>query len=216
MHTIGGETKLVDTDPYAQQADVNWAPDSNWLTYATAADNKAGTSIVWIYNIAEGTKHQVTSGFFNSDAPVFDREGDFLYFASNRAFEEPEYEDVGTTFIYTDTELILAVPLRADVELPMLPKSDEEEWDDEDGKDEDEDQDEDKDKDKHKDKDEDEGEDEDKDDDEDKDEDENDEDSEEDSDPITGTWAVELKSDEMMVCNVTRYVNIIIFWWPPS
>ena len=63
---------------------------------------------------------------------MFDRKGDFFYYFSSQAFNQPKYEDVGESFIYADTEVVIAVPLRADVELPMLPKSDEEEWEDED------------------------------------------------------------------------------------
>ncbi|MEM7312112.1 MAG: PDZ domain-containing protein, partial [Planctomycetota bacterium] len=223
LHTIGGETKLVDTDPYSEVTDVSWSHESQWLAYELQSDSKTPVSTVYIYNVAEGKRHQVTSGFFNSGSPVFDREGKFLYLVSSRAFDDPDYEDVGTTFIYQNTEVILAVPLRADVELPMQPESDEEEWEDEekdedkDEKDEDKDEkDEDKDeKDEDKDeKDEDEKEDgesdedkSDKDDDSDEDKgddeedsdekDDEDEDSDEPKDPLTGTWALELKSDEI-------------------
>ncbi len=199
LHTIDGETKLVDTDPYANQPDVHWSHESTWLTYALASDNKAATNVIWIYNVADGTKQPVTTGFFNAGSPVFDREGKFLYFTSNQAFSDPKYEDVGSTFIYDDTELILAVPLRADVELPMLPKSDEEEWGDKKDKD-----------DKDKSGDEDQGEAKDKgnadkgdadeaekgDDEADKDQDDSDE-AEATADPVSGTWTVELKSDEI-------------------
>lgn len=183
LHTIDGETKLVDTHPYADQVEVSWAQDSNWLTYAIASDDKAATSVVWVYNVKEDSKHQITSGFFNSESPTFDREGDFIYFSSSRAFNRPEYEDLGTTFIYKGTEVILAVPLRPDVELPMLPESDEEEWEDEDkdAKDDEEGDDDGDDEDS-------EGDDGD---------DDEDDDEEEDSDPVTGTWAIELDSDEM-------------------
>jgi len=199
IHTIDGETKLVDTDPYANQADVNWSHESTWLTYAIASDDKTPKSIVWIYNVADGTKHQVTTGFFSDESPVFDREGKFLYFSGSRAFNKPKYEDAGTTFIYDDTEVILAVPLRADVEMPMLPKSDEEEWDDDKEDDGDEDGDDDGDE-EGDDKDDEDGEEEDQDK-EDKDngddDDDEDDEAESDSDPISGTWTVELKSDEI-------------------
>ena len=183
LHTIGGKTKLVDTDPYSDQADVHWSHESNWLTYAIQSDTKNPTSIVYVYNVAEGKRYPITSGFFNDGSPTFDREGKFLYFVSSRAFDEPEYEDVGTTFIYSNTEVILAVPLRADVELPMQPKSDEEEWDDDEKDDEEE------------------GEEDEKDGEEDEDDEDDDEGNEEanedDSDPVTGTWSLELKSDEI-------------------
>jgi tricorn protease len=191
LHTIDGETKLVDTHPFSDEPEVSWAQDSNWLTYSLASDDKSATSIVYVYNVTDGERHQITSGFFNSTSPTFDREGDFIYFSSARAFNQPEYEDVGQSFIYKGTEVILAVPLRPDVELPMLPESDEEEFGDDEEKEDEEEEDEDEDE---------EDEDEEDEDEEDEDEEESDEDESEDgddADPVSGSWAITLDSDEM-------------------
>lgn len=166
LHTIGGDTKLVDRDPYASQVSVNWSHESSWLTYSISSDDKAATNVVWIYNVSTGEKHQVTSGFFNDSAPVFDREGKYLYFYGSRAFDRPDYEDVGQSFIYSNTEVILAVPLRSDVELPMQPESDEEEWDDESDSEE-----------------------------KDKDDGKQEEGDDDDADPVSGTWSVALTAD---------------------
>lgn len=189
LHTLGGETRLIDTDPYANQADVRWSHESNWLTYAIESDEKNPKTTVYIYHVADNTRHQVTSGFFNDGSPTFDQEGKFLYFASSRAFNKPEYEDVGTSFIYADTQVILAVPLRADVELPMQPESDEEEWEVEDKDKEDKDKEDDEKPKKDGDEDSD---------DEDADDEESDEEEDKESrDAVTGTWVLELKSEEI-------------------
>jgi tricorn protease len=132
LHTIDGGTKLIDTEPFANQVGVNWSHDSAWLTYAMSSDTRTPTSIVYVYNVAEGSRHQITDGFFNDDQPVFDRKGEFLYFVGSRAFNQPQYEDVGSTFVYAGTQVVLAVPLRSDVKRPMLPKNDEESWGDSD------------------------------------------------------------------------------------
>ena len=130
LHTIeSGETKLVDTDPFANAPDVDWSHDSKWLTYAKAVGDRAPTNSVFVYNVDSGEKTQITS-FFDCSNPVFDRKGEYIFCSSNRAFNAPKYEDVGTTFIYSGTEVMLAIPLRADVERPLLPKSDEVEWKD--------------------------------------------------------------------------------------
>ena len=198
LHTIDGETALVDTDPHADQVDVNWSHDSNWLTYSITKDDSAATSVVWVYNVTEATKHQITPGFFNSTSPVFDREGKYLYFASARAFNQPEYEDVGQSFIYANTEVLLAVPLMADAELPMLPESDEEEWEEEeegdaksDKKEENQEESKADDSDKEADDKESAKEKKDEDDDSDSDDDEDDEER----DALTGTWSAELNAD---------------------
>ena len=133
LHTIDGETKLVDTDPFANAPDVDWSQDSGWLTYARASDEDMPTSSVYVYNVESGEKTRLTR-FFNCSNPVFDMQGDYIYCSSNRAFNSPKYEDVETTFIYSDTEVLLAIPLRSDVKHPLLPKSDEVEWNDDEKK----------------------------------------------------------------------------------
>ena len=132
LHTIAsGETKLIDTDPFAGRPSVTWSHDSAWIAYDRAGDQRSPSNSIWLYEVASGEKSQITSDFFNDANPAFDAKGDFLFFSSNRAFNSPKYEDVGSTFIYSGTEVIMAMPLRRDVKYPMAPKVDEETWKDE-------------------------------------------------------------------------------------
>ena len=129
LHSLEtNETKNFDRDPRASQIDVSWSHNSEWVIYARDEDLRVSKSAIWIYNVLNGTKRKLTSGFFNDSQPTFDRKGDFIYFSSSRAFNAPKYEDVGTTFIYSGTEILMALPLRPDVKSPLLSKSDEEEW----------------------------------------------------------------------------------------
>ncbi len=130
LHTIDGDTKLIDTEPHSSRINVNWSHDSAWLTYAKTSNNKAAVNSIWVYNVAEGKATKLTAGFFNDTNPTFDRKGEFIYFSSNRAFNQPAYDDVSTSFIYVGTEVLVAMPLRKDVKHPLAPKSDEEKWDD--------------------------------------------------------------------------------------
>ena len=125
LHTIeSGETKLVDTDPWANRVSVSWSHDSRFLAYAKNTERRFfGT--IWIYSVETGEKKQVTSGMFDDSSPVFDRKGDYLYFVSSRTFR-PFYDDLGTNWIYTGTQALIALPLRKDMKSPYLPKSDEE------------------------------------------------------------------------------------------
>jgi tricorn protease-like protein len=127
LHTIEtGQTKVIDKDPWGQQARPSWSHDSRWLAYARTDDDKP-MSAIWLHDLESGSNHQVTSGVFNDESPAFDRKGDWLCFTSSRSFN-PTYSDVDTTFIYSQSELILALPLRTDVKSPWLPRSDEETW----------------------------------------------------------------------------------------
>ncbi len=125
-----GKTIHFDTDPFAGQPDVSWSHDSRWVTYAHGKSDSF-SSVIWIYDTETGDLHQVTAGFFNDSSPAFSRLGDYLFYTSNRDFTSPQYEDVGSTFVYASTGRLIAVPLNTDVEAPHLLESDDEDWDDE-------------------------------------------------------------------------------------
>ena len=120
--------KLIDTDPLAQQIDVSWSHDSKWICYAKTTDQRSPSSNLWAYKISDGTKQQLTSGYFQDEGPVFDREGKYIFFRSHRSFTSPQYDDLGTTFIYPQTGVLMAMPLQAELENPLQPEVDEEEW----------------------------------------------------------------------------------------
>ena len=124
-----GQTTLVATDPWANILSASWSHDSNWLTFSLSHPDNANQQ-VHLYEVATATLTPVTSHMFSSFSPTFDRKGDFLYFATDRSFSA-RYGDYDSTWIYTDAGMIMAVPLREDVENPLLPTSDEVEWDDE-------------------------------------------------------------------------------------
>ncbi len=121
-------TRRVDSDPWGNRSGVSWSHDSNWIAYSRSISRENQNSAIWAYSLASDEAAQLTSGFYNEESPTFDRKGDYLYFSSNRAFDSPKYEDVGTTFIYSDTEVLLALPLRSDIKHPLAPKSDEEKF----------------------------------------------------------------------------------------
>ncbi|MCR9295837.1 MAG: PDZ domain-containing protein, partial [bacterium] len=122
------KSSKFDQDPYSQRPSISWSHDSKWLVYARSLDNVARSQIR-VLELATGKTHAISSGYFNDTAPAFDRQGKFIYYVSNRDFSEPQYEDVGTTFIYDNTAVLIALPLQASVENPLLPQSDEESWD---------------------------------------------------------------------------------------
>jgi tricorn protease len=121
------EPKLIVTDPWSRQPQVSWSHDSNWIAYTLYDDNQQ--SCIWLYNVPAAEHHRVTSGMFYDTWPTFDRKGEYLFFATNRSFESPIYEDIGSTFVYANTDTLAVVPLRAKVGSPWAPESDEESWD---------------------------------------------------------------------------------------
>jgi len=101
--------------------EVSWSADSRWIAYSRGLDNRQ--SAVFLYDTSGGARHQVTTGFVESYEPVFDPEGKYLYYLSDRTFA-PIYAEMDPTWIYANTTNIVAVPLRADVASPLAPRND--------------------------------------------------------------------------------------------
>ena len=100
---------------------VGWSPDSRWLAYQKELDNTH--SAISLFDTKEEKFHQVTSGFYNDVAPVFDPEGKYLFFLTNRTFK-PIYSDFDNTFVYPNATNIAVVSLDKDTLSPMAPKND--------------------------------------------------------------------------------------------
>jgi tricorn protease len=101
----------------------SWSPDSRWLAYAGDTDNRQ--QCVVIYDTKEHRKHQVTSAFYDDDMPVFDPNGNYLYYRSKRMFSQHRSE-FDNTWAYLNSHSIVCVPLRKEIPSPLAPKNDEE------------------------------------------------------------------------------------------
>ncbi len=106
-----------------ERSRVSWSSDSRWIAYSHDLENRQDAIV--LYNLEKGEKHQVTSGFYDDDQPVFDPEGRYLYYRSKRNFD-PLYSDFDNTWIYTNGEVLVAVPLRNEIISPLAPRNEEE------------------------------------------------------------------------------------------
>jgi tricorn protease len=102
---------------------VGWSADSRWLAYEKDLDNR--NTAIALYDSKEKKLTQVTSGFYNDESPVFDPDGKYLYYRSSRSFE-PIYSDLDNTWVYPNSQQLVAVPLRKDMASPLAPRNDEE------------------------------------------------------------------------------------------
>ena len=119
------ETKKVvqvDQSRISGFNDYCWSPDSRFLAYSKNLPNTI--SALFVYSLDDASVKQVTPGYTNDYSPIFDPDGKYLYFLSQRSFnpilDSYEFEFVNTAI--TDLYLIL---LSADEESPFAPKSDE-------------------------------------------------------------------------------------------
>jgi len=118
-----GRVKFVDKDEWSRMGSYSWSADSRWLAYSKNMANRNGA--IMIYDTEEQKTRQVTSDYYDDEDPVFDAEGNYLFFCSDRAFS-PVYGDMDSTWIYPNSTEIYAATLRKDVGSPIAPRSDEE------------------------------------------------------------------------------------------
>ena len=126
-------TKAYKRPTGGRSVGVSWSHDSRWLTFADRPAVRKANAAVFLYSVDEDKLTQVTSGMFNDTWPAFDRDGDYIYYASQKDFSSFTSDDNYDTWVYDQTDRLLAVPLRSDVEWPLVPESDEEEWNGGDG-----------------------------------------------------------------------------------
>jgi len=113
---------LIDQGKYGEITQYAWSPDSKWVAYAKAAENFY--NVIYLYSLAERRITPVTSSFTDSWNPAFDPGEKYLYFVSNRDYNEVlgvfdmEFANPKATRVYV-------VTLRADLPSPFAPKSDE-------------------------------------------------------------------------------------------
>jgi tricorn protease len=100
---------------------ASWSSDSRWVAYSRGLENRQGA--IFLFDTSSGERHQVTAGYVSCSSPVFDPEGTYLYFLSDRSFR-PIYSEIDRTWIYPNTTKIVAVPLNAEVPSPLAPRND--------------------------------------------------------------------------------------------
>jgi tricorn protease len=103
----------------------SWSPDSRWLAYSRDQDELGNRATIFVYDTQKDEKHKVTSSYYDDSNPVFDPEGKYLYYLSNRSLR-PVYGSFDSTFVYPNATQIVAVSLRSDVPSPIAPRDDEE------------------------------------------------------------------------------------------
>lgn len=121
-----GQLHEIDQDLWLFQGGltsfkVSWSPDSRWIAYDKGLDNRQDA--LFLYDTREKRSYQLTSGFYNDSEPVFDPEGKYLYFISERNFS-PEYSSLDNTWIYTNTSHIAAASLNDTISSPIAPEND--------------------------------------------------------------------------------------------
>jgi len=112
----------VDRAKYGEITNYNWSPDSQWLAYDKPLDT--GYSVVYLYGLADSKITPVTSTLNNSYAALFDRDKRYLYFLSDRDYNEV-LGNIDFEFSNPKTTRVYVVTLTADEPSPFPALSDE-------------------------------------------------------------------------------------------
>ncbi|MBD3627033.1 S41 family peptidase [Cyclobacterium sp.] len=100
---------------------ISWSPDSRYLTYEKDLSNRK--TAIAIYDYQEKALQQATSGFYDDQNPVFDPEGKFIFFITQRNFD-PVYSDFEGSWVYVNSSQLAALPLSSETPSPISPKND--------------------------------------------------------------------------------------------
>jgi len=78
-----GMANRVDNSTFAGQADFQpvFSPDSQWLAYSMHRPNRLRA--IFVHHLATARNYQISDGRTDSEYPVFDRNGKYLYFAAS-------------------------------------------------------------------------------------------------------------------------------------
>jgi tricorn protease len=112
----------VDRGKFFEIQNYSWSPDSKWLAYDKNLDT--GFSVVYLYSLADQKITAVTSTLNNSFAAVFDPDKRYLYFLSDRDYNEV-LGNVDFEFANPKTTRVYVVTLTADEPSPFPALSDE-------------------------------------------------------------------------------------------
>jgi tricorn protease len=100
----------------------SWSPDSKWLVYDNNDEN--GNAVVYLYSLADRKITPVTNNMTNSNFATFDLDGKYLYFLSDRDFNEV-LGNIDFEFANPKTTRMYVVTLRKDEPSPFPALSDE-------------------------------------------------------------------------------------------
>jgi tricorn protease len=112
----------VDRGKYFEIQNYNWSPDGKWLAYDKNLES--GYSVVYLYGLADRKIAAVTSTLNNSYQPVFDPDKRYLYFLSDRDYNEV-LGSIDIEFANPKTTRVYVVTLTADEPSPFPALSDE-------------------------------------------------------------------------------------------
>ena len=102
--------------------DYTWSHDGGHLAFTMSNPN--GFSSLYVWSVAGGEVHRITTDLFDAGAPAWDPDGNYLYYIAAHDFQ-PEISQIEFNYASDRSFGIFALALRKDVKNPFAPESDE-------------------------------------------------------------------------------------------
>src|SRR5579863_7628059 len=112
----------IDHATFSEITNYSWSPDSQWLAFDKTGENLY--SVVYLYSLADHKVTAASSGMTNSYAAIFDPGGKYLYYLSDRDFNEV-LGNIDFEFANPKTTRVYVVTLKKDEPSPFGVQSDE-------------------------------------------------------------------------------------------
>ena len=117
-----GRLTVIDTSSKEDLSTGVWSPDSRWLAYVKTGASRNPS--IWVHSLDSGRSTQLTPDETAETSPVFDPEGRYLYFFSNRDYDLT-FSAYEFNYLYTNATRIYAGTLAADGPALYPPEVDE-------------------------------------------------------------------------------------------
>lgn len=124
LNVESGEVKVVDVAKRNEITEFSFSPDSEWIAYVKDSNNDQGA--IWVHQISTGNNFHLTDDTFSDSSPVFSKDGNFIFFLSNRDFNL-DFSSFEFDYLYNNATRIFAISLKADGPKLFVLKNDVEE-----------------------------------------------------------------------------------------
>ncbi len=122
LELAGKRLTQVARDSSGNMFDQSWSADGHWLAFSMG--HATGYRSIYIWGLGDASPRRVTDALSNAVEPVFDPDGKYLFFFSDREYA-PQISSLEWNFATDRTTGIFALALRKDVPAPFPPQSDE-------------------------------------------------------------------------------------------
>ena len=117
MEVESGTVTEVDHSEVGEISQYSFSPDGKWIAYTRADSNQL--SSIYLFELATRQSTPVTTSFSQDYSPVWDPDGKYLFFLSDRSFN-PVLGQRDFQHIVTRSTLPCALILQADGRSPFL------------------------------------------------------------------------------------------------